>query len=337
MPTGRTAAELQIYDPVLTMIARQYVPMGFVYDQICPTIPVDVLSGQYPVFDERYFFGDDVDNKIADRGKTPEIELVWSTDTYMCEDYGLKISITPRERQQARGPNGSTQNALRLETSKTKQLITRMKLRRERRLAALLRSTRNGGLITTDLAATAAFARSTTIETDWKAAKLRAYNLTGIAPNVAVVPYEKAYDMATNATLRDIWKYTLNADAFMRIGSDASGEDLFLPRVFQGTRLIVPKGALYQQGKEGAAKSLTDVWGSSVRFLYVDPDAAWGVPSTAYQFSAPTIIGMGAATGSGFVIDRWNENDPKVEYVRATEAVDEKICAPDTGVELTGV
>lgn len=337
MPSTRAARELQIYDPVLTQIARRFRPQGFVYDQLCPSIDVQTPSGQYPIFTDTYWFANEQSNKLSDREETPEIDFTWSMDSYLCEDYGFKTSITPRERQQAGATVGGGP-ALRLEQTKVEFLQQQMANAREKRIAAVLKkSTTAGGQLTSGAAATTAFATSTVIEGDWKTAKTTVYNLTGFTPNVAVVPYLKAYDMATNTTLRDIFKYTMgSSDSFIRLGSDADGEDIFLPRWFQGTRLIIPKGALAQTGHEGAAKSLSEVWGSSVRFLYVAPNPGWGIPSVAYQFQHPVISGAGTAGSGGPVIDRWSKSDPRKDYIRAMECVDEKVCAPDLGYEMTG-
>ncbi len=338
MPSGRASRELQIVDVVLSQVARNFVPHGFAYGQVAPTIPVDVISGQYPVYDDAYWFSVEADARMSDRAETPEIELSWSTDSFLCQDYGLKVSITPRERQQA----ASQGNALRLESQKVRWLMTQLALRREVRLAAKLRTTGNGGALTSGGNATAAFATSTAIEADWKTAKTAVYNLTGLTPNVAVVPYLKAYDMATNPTLRDIFKYQVNSEAYITLGPGPDGEQLMLPQVFHGTRLIIPMGALKQTGHEGAAKSLSEIWGSSVRFLYVDPNAGWGIPSTVYQFQHPVLSGDGRAAiptdatdgESGPVVDRWSQADPRKDFIRAMECVDEKVCAPDLGYEL---
>lgn len=331
MPSIRSTVELQIVDEVLTQIARRFTPRGYVYSAICPSIPVNLLSGRYPTFDETYWFANEQSNKIADRGETPEISFTWSTDSYLCEDYGFKVSITPREQQQAHP-------ALRIEQNTIQFLMTQMANQAEKRLAALLRTTANGGQLNNGGAATAAFASSTAIEADWKTSKTAVYNKTGYTPNVAVVPYLKAYDMATNATLRDIFKYYVNSENFISLGADDNGEDIFLPRVFQGTRLVIPKGQLAQTGHEGSAQNLSEVWGSSVRFLYVDPNAGWGVPSTVYQFQHPVLTngGRAATSGLGAVVDRWMEMDPRKDYIRATECVAEKVAAPDLGYELTG-
>lgn len=326
MPTGKAPRDLQIVDSVLTQVARQFKPSGYIYNDVCPTVDVATISGQYPTFDERYFFSNADSNKMSDRAETPELEFNWSTDSYLTEDYGFKISITPRERQQAA-------QGLRLEASKVNLLMTQMANQREKRLAALLKKTTNGGALTSGAAATTAFATSTAIEADIKTAKLAIYNLTGIVPNTMIVPYAKAYDMATNTTLRDIFKYQVNeaASAFFTLGNN---EELLLPKTFHGLRVLVPKGSLAQTGHEGAAKSLTDVWGTSVRILYVDPNAAWGIPSTVYQFQHPVLTNDSTA-GSGPVVDRWSENDPRRDVIRAVECVDEKVCAPDLGYEIT--
>src|SRR4051812_28973724 len=98
MPSGSATRELQVFDPLLTEVARQYKPTGHIYDLIAPHIPVETISGQYPVYDERYFFADDVESLTADRGVTKILPIFWSTDTYLCEDHTLGVDITPRER-----------------------------------------------------------------------------------------------------------------------------------------------------------------------------------------------------------------------------------------------
>jgi hypothetical protein len=333
MPSGKAARDLQIFDPVLTEVARQFRPSGYIYNDVCPTINVATISGQYPVFDERYFFSNADNNKMSDREETPELEFAWSTDSYLCEDYGFKVSITPRERQQA-------VEALRLEASKVQYLMTQMANQREKRLAAVLRKTGTGvGQLTGGAGVTGGgagvFATATTIEADIKTAKLAVYNLTGMTPNTMILPYKAAYDMATNPTLRDIFKYTVNgaAEAFIQLGSN---EEILLPKVFHGLRILIPKGVLAQTGHEGAASSLTDVWGTSARIIYVDQNAGWGIPSTVYQFQHPVLSGTGAA-GAGAVVDRWDERDPRRDLIRAMECVDEKVCAGALGYELTGV
>src|SRR5690606_29040535 len=144
----------------------------------------------YPVFDKAYWFADNVDNKKSDRSPSKEIDFGFDTETFACEEYAVKLSITDRERQQA-------DDSLRLETSKTQLLATRHELARERRVAALLKKTSNGGGLTHGAAPSVNWDQATaTIETDIKTAVTTIYDATGLAPNTIVIPYKVAYEMA---------------------------------------------------------------------------------------------------------------------------------------------
>lgn len=313
MPNNKAVRDLQVIDPVLTQIARRYEPEGLVYDQLAPAISVDTLSGQYPVWPIGEWYGDEVDNQVSDRATTPEVDFSWSTETYLCSDYRLKASITAQERRQA-------VQALRLEQSKLSFVLQRMAMRRERRLAALLLPTANGGALTGGGTTPSQLwdTSSATIEADIKTGKLAVYNKTGRVPNTIVIPYNVAAAVAIQEDIRDILKYTVNGSQIIDRG------EFILPANLWGMRVLVPRGALVNTAREGAAASLSEVWGKHVRLLYVDAQAGWGVPSVAYSFRAMSQQ-----------VDRWSEKDPPVDYIRAWESVDEKVCAPDMGYVLT--
>lgn len=315
---SRASRELQMVDVVLTNIARQYRPQGFIADQVMPVIPVSADSGKYPYFDDAYFFGDDVDPKVGDRAETPEIDLRWSEDTFYCEDYRLKFSITKRERKQAHA-------SLRLERSKLSLLQDRLALARERRVAEALRHTGAGGQLTGGTSAPGVNwdQPTATIEQDIKTGALAVYDKTGLTTNVMVLDFKVAYAMALQEDIREIIKFINTGNApgnFLELG------DRVLPDVIHGHKVVIAKGVLRNTAREGGTKSLSSVWGDDVRLLYVDSNAGWGTPSTGYTFqSMPRDV------------DRWQENDPPVEFVRAWDNGDEKVCAPDTGYTLTGV
>lgn len=320
MPFTKSSRELQIVDPVLSSIARRYTPSGFIYSQLFPTIDVDVDAGQYPIFDSSYWFGDDTDNKVSDRAETPEVDFAWSVDTYLCEDYRLQATITRKERRQANA-------ALRIERQKLELVLQRMAMRRERRGAALLRHTSNGGQLTGGvLTPTVKWNAGTnaspaTIEKDLKAAKLAVYNKTARVPNTVVLPYLVAAEIAVDPTVRELLKYTVNAKEVLDSG------EFILPRTLWGMNVVIPQGAMVNSANEGATMNLQEIYGDSVRVLYVAPGGGgWGIPSVAYSFKAlPEEV------------DRFKTDDPPVEHVRAWECVTEKVCAPDVGFELNDV
>jgi hypothetical protein len=339
MPATTSQYDLQLFNPVLTNIARLYRPSGRIYDQLCVSQAVDKLTDQYITWDERYWFSNVDTNKVADQGPLHELDVFWSTDSFTCVDYGLKVGITPREVQQSRNVGDLDQ----LRQRKVSVLMDQMANQREKRLAALLKKTTNGGGLNLGGNATTAFASAAAgvIETDWETAKSAVYTKTGLLPNVAVIPYQKAVDMANNTALRDIFKYFVNSTGFINLGqAEGATSAMILPREFHGTRIIVPFGALAQTGHEGAAKSLSDVWGTSVRFLYVPEGgtSAVGTPATCYSFSHPVLSSDASANaGAGPVVSTYRTVDPTKEYVCAEECLAEKITAPDAAYELASV
>lgn len=317
MPTDRAARDLHIVDPVLTQVARQYTPEGYVFGRLAPRIPVPIDAGKYPVWTG--FFGDDSDSgdqtKVSDRAETPEIGFDWSTETYFCEDYRLKFSITAKERREAHA-------ALRLEQSKLTGLLTHMAIRREVRLAALLTDSGTaGGALTGGTAApsNAWTVDAATIESDIKTGALAVRGKVGRLTNTIVFDLAVAYAVAVQQDIRDILKYTVPGDRII------AGGQAILPPTIHGHSVVVAE-AMRNTAKKGATETLAAIWSDDARLLYVDPAAGWGIPSVAYSFEV-----------FGEVVDRWRENDPPVDYVRAWEDVDEKVCAPNAGYTLTSL
>lgn len=314
MPGTKSPRQLQIVDAVLTNLARAYKPQGLIYDQVMPTIPVELDSGLYPVFDG--FFDDDTDNKVSDRAMTPEVDFAWSTDSYFCEDYRLKASITAKEER-------NTNSVIRLRQTKLEGVLTRMALRRERRAAALLRKTTNGGQLNLGAAPSVNWDQATaTIEADIKTGAMAARDVTGMVTNAMIIPFKVAYEMAMQEDIRALlrWDVTGRPQNVLELG------DRLLPGVIHGHRVIIA-GGMYNSAKEGGTKSLTDIWGDHVRLIYLpNGGGGWGIPSTAYSFKAMPEE-----------VDRWQEKDPPVEYVRAWECLDEKVTAPDLGYEIASV
>lgn len=318
MADARASRDLQIVDQVLTDVARQYRPTGFVYDQVAPRIQVSVDSGRYPTFTVDSFFGDESDSgsvtKVSDRAKTPEITINWSTDTYYCEDYRLKFTITDKERRQAH-------QALRLETSKLNALLDRMAIRREVRLATVLTdSGTTGGKLTGGTAAPTNWDQDTaTIEADIKTGALAVRGKIGRMTNTILFDLQVAYAVAIQQDIREILKYTVPGDRILLQGA------AILPAQLHGHKVLVAEG-MRNTAAYGATASLSKIWADDVRLLYVDPNAGWGVPSVAYSF-----------TNLGEQVDRWHDYDPPVDNVRAWEDVVEKVCAPDAGYTITAV
>jgi hypothetical protein len=310
---------LQLYDPVLSNLARRYKPNGFIARRLLPSIPVSLLSGQYPVFTDEYWFKEHTDNRVSDRAPAREVDFEWSTESYLCEEYALKVSITDLERRQADA-------ALKLEFNKTDLLSHQMELSHEIRVAALLNTQDAGGGFDNahDSTPSTNWDQATaTIEEDIKDGVLQVYDTCGgIVPNVIVIPFKVAYEMATQEDIRSLLRYDASGKSvdFIQLGNRV------LPSVIHGMQVIIPQGAQKMTGNEGGSTTVSEIWGDDVRLLYTDPNAGWGIPSCAYELRhTPKRV------------TRWRETDPDVEYIREMERYDLKVVAPKAGFIIKDV
>ena len=318
MANNRDLRGLQVVDPVLSNLARQYKSKGFIARQLLPSIPTQTMSALYPVFTKAYWFQAPYDRKIKDRAPAREVDFEWSTESYLTEEYALKVSITDKERKQAHP-------ALRLERNKTRFLTHQMEMGYEKEVAELLLTTDDGGQLNAARDSTPSVnwdQATATIEADIKTGVLDVYDTIGIEPNVIVIPFKVAYAIALQEDIRDILSNQKSGErhSFLELGGRV------LPGVIHGMRVIVPKGVQEDTSNEGGTSSISEVWGDHVRLLLVDPNAEYGEPSVAYriEYQAKTVT-------------RWRQTDPDVEYVREQEDYDLKVVAPDAGHILRAV
>jgi hypothetical protein len=303
-------------DQLLSNLARLYRPQddGFISNEVCPVLPVKKESDLYPTFLQGEFYGTDVTDLVPDRSEPRFIEFSHTTERYQTQRRELGWDISDRERANA-------DDQLRLERNKQVGTLGRLMLLRERRVAALLRKTTNGGGLNlgNNAAASWGTAGTTTIESDiWTGVEaVRA--ILGIRPNTIVIPAAVAQDMAKNTQLTDKLKYTYGSE---------SGRPLLeqryptLPSVLFGMRVLVPE-MIQNTAKEGQANSFSDVWGRHVRLLYVTPGPALEVPSVAYTFSNEPLVtrrGRNELTRVDWFVAGWN--------------LVEKVVAPDAAYEI---
>lgn len=344
LPLGNTGNSdvLQIIDPVLSNVARQFRPHGFIYDDIVAPQYVEMNIGQYPVFNLADFFTADGNQAVADNAATPEVEFEWSTEPYHCKDFRRKVRLTRKDYQQA-NPN------LRIETLKTLGLLSIMAVNREGRLAAKLRAAGNGGQFTqaSGVEPTVKWDKGTTsvpatIQTDVQLGITTAYKTCGMRPNAIVMSRTVALAIANDPTVKTQIQYVHGLEAIAR-------GDMILPPTLFGLKTIVADGAMENTAAQGKSAELSEIWGNSVRLIYVDPAAVWGTPCTAYSFRGkvgegyespnPGQISQDEPMGgySWAVVERWAEPDPPATCIRAWECVDEHLVAPELGYELEKV
>lgn len=307
----------QLVNPLLTNVARNYQPEGFIYDQLIPTIPVSAEAFEYAVWESWHNFATDVETKTPDRGETREVDLEVSKEAAVAEDHALKISVSEREK------NNSQVN---IRQAKVRTLQNRLLLAREVRAANLLDTqdaTPAGGL-DNSMDATPSNnwnVDAGAIESDIITAKEAVYDAIGIEPNTIVVPYKVANAISTQQDIREIFKYTVDGRQLLGAGAN------ILPPEIWGLRVLVPRGRRVTNA-QGQTNTFADVWGDDVRVLYVNRGADIESPSVAYRFQA-----------RGPKVTTWYENDPDgVEWVRNSEGIlIEKVVAPHAGYVIKDV
>lgn len=328
----KDAAGLQIIDPVLTNLALNYRSKGFAYDQIVSSMDVETNTGQYPVWALDDFMRDDVDDIVDERSETPEIDFSYSLNAYNLTPHRLKVTITNEERGQANA-------ALRLEQTKLRGLMDRFAIRRERRLAAALRTTGNGGQLTSGATPSIKWDAGTTgspatIEKDIKAGRKAVYDATGQFVDTMVLGWSVAYAIALDPSVREIIKYTVPGDMILSEG------EAILPKTLHGLNVVIAGGKV-NTARKGAATTLTDIWDDNVRLIKRVDTNAWGEPATVYSLrglvNGQRPDGAGGDQPGHLLIDRWTTPDPPVDHVRGWEKVQEKVVAPDVGYEISDV
>lgn len=346
-------AGLQLVDLVLSNLARQYRPHGFIYDDIVAPQPVEFNHGKYPVFELAKFFNATGQAQVADDAGTPIVDAAYSTAPYACEDYRLRTRITRKERLQAHP-------ALRLDQSKTVMLLGIMALEREQRLAKELRATTHGGQLTAapfnvigakwDEGTEGSPAK---IQQTLQKAGQEVYKQTGIRPNTLVITEEIGLAISQDPAIQQLIRYLAGVD-FVSSGNitgdsrlmDIGNGSAVLPKKLFGFNIICADGVLVNTTPGSTTTNLAEVWGNTARLLYINTSAAWGVPTVAYSFKGkvtgdvtdqqPAALAENEPGGSGSwaVVDRWIEPDPPAENIRAWECVDENIVAPEAGIEI---
>jgi hypothetical protein len=311
---GLTHRGVQLVDPLLTNLGKKYTPEGFIAEQVFPRVPVSSEAGKYAVWTREDFFRVDTDPMLPDRSETKEIDFTVSTESYSCEEYALRTSVSEREERQAASLGGS--RLLRLRETKVQGVRDIIALHREVRVAALL--TAAGGLSNSSTPSVNWSHADATIEADILTAKEAVYDDIGRPPNTIIIPWKLANAIAIQPDIREILKYTVDGRQLLALGENV------LPAMLWGLKVIVPQVQATTSHEGAGTQTFTDVWGDSARVLYINPTPDTERPSVGYTLQT-----------RGFEVRTWREDDPNVERIRVSDGIlEEKLVAPEAGYEL---
>lgn len=291
------------FDALLTNISVQFAaaPDGYLADMVLPPVPVQKESAAYWVYDKSRM--DTPDSKRAPRSEYNRVDWNVSTDTYLCEQYGLEGEIDDEERKNAAAP-------LDLDIDTT-EIVTDMVLNnREMRVVNLVLATANVTQNTTLAGANQWSDPASDPLGDVKTGRTTIYTgAPGYTPNSMVIGYLVFEGLKLHPDIKEVVKYTERAIITRQI----------LAAVFEVDELLVGK-VTRRTSKEGATDAFGDVWGKDALLFYKEQRPSLKRASFGYQMRENDLR-----------VFRYREDKRDTDVIRVNEKQDEKLVAEKLG------
>jgi hypothetical protein len=293
-------------DKLLTQISIGWPNLGFVGEQLFPTVQVQKQSDLYYVFGREGWLPERGDERApgAIANEIPGMQV--STNSYYAKEHALQIPVTDEERENVDSPLSPDRDATELVTSKImlgRELIMR-------NLAVTAANYATGYSIT--LAGVDRWDSGDVVGSDPIAdvrlgiAKVHAGLFTRV--NTAVVPYP------VMSVLEDHPKFL---NRIMYAERAIFSQDL-LASIFRIPKWIVPGVGYNTAVNYGAAETLGYLWTDDVILAYVPDRPGLKIPAYGYEFR----------WGPQFV-DRWREEVRASDLLRIRRRYDVKFTALD--------
>lgn len=246
-----------IQDKLLTQASSMYVPQGYISEMLLPSIGVKESTGKLAKYGNQHLR---IENSYkGGRGKYRRVESITrSTDTYTIQGHGLEALVTKDDYRNVQDPYDA-------EADETIGLTTHLWLEKEKSLADQLGNTsvltQNTTLSGTDQYSD--YLNSDPLD-DFDTARLAVRDGCGMLPDTAVMSYKVYSKLRYHPQILDSLGYKENRPGGLRVDELADAMDV--------KRILIGE-AMYNNAKEGATDSLTDVWGKNIIFS-VSPERA---------------------------------------------------------------
>jgi hypothetical protein len=328
---GMPVGQVHVNQP-LSNLAILYRPFdsGFIADEVAPILPVSNESDSYYVWTQGDFFATDTSDLVPDRAEPRAVEFAASTSQYQTKRRELAWDISDRERKNA-------DDQLRLERVKQEGVLGRLAILRDMRIEALLNISSttttvagesiSGGLDTSMTAAKTAFwdGAATTYQsvfTDVIKGRTKMRQSIGAQPNVLVIPAQvaeglhKSLFFSSTAGPQIVYQ-TAPAEVA------AYNQYPLLPERLWGMRVLTP-GNIKNTAVEGQTASYSDIFGETVRMVYVTPNPDIENPSWAYTFQSEP-----------FETRQARDDRKRLDWFAAGRNIDERAVASFAGYTIT--
>lgn len=288
------------FDRLMTNIAVQFAPEGYIADLVSPPAPVKLEDGIFWVYDKSRFSTPDAIR--APRTAYRRLDWEATRDSYHAEEYGLESGIDQRERNNSALP-------LDIDETTTEVLTENILNNRERRVANMVLSTTN---VPQNVTLAGADQWSDPGGGDPLGVGSTAFDTirgaTGMFPDSVVMGYSVWSKLKQNPKLKS---------------ELAEGEQLQLERLARlwEVKNIYVGRVLVATNKKGQTVTLGDVWGKHVLFFHKGQGRpALRRPAFSYQMRVQDLK-----------VFRYHENRINTDWIRVNEISGEKIVAASLG------
>jgi hypothetical protein len=279
---------------------------GYVAPQLLPAIPVDKQSNKYYVINQDEFFRNPSTGTLrAPKTAANRVEFTISSNAYFANNYALAVENALEDLDNADLQVRLRENSVRL-------ISNLLMLDQEVRVANMVTSISNVGSGVA-LAGQAKWGDPNSDPIgDVNTAHAFMRSNTALTANTAVIDWDTMQVVRRHPAILDMFKYT------------SAGEltDDNLRQVFKVDKVLVAK-AIRNQGKEGQANSMANVWGNCCLLAYVGNNTGmqsvtfggrfrWQPPIFPADFGVTTTVYNGAGTKHIEMIEAGYFQDEKV-------------------------
>ena len=300
--------DIHIDVPLSNMAVQAFRQGNLVGQRLFPVVPVGKQSDKYYTIQKADWMRLPDTDERAPKNTPRRIEFSVSSDSYFAKNYALAAEAAFEDL-------ANQDNAIRLRERNIQLVTSRLALGMEKRIASKVTSITNcgSGIALTGTAKWSNYTNSNPLA-DVTTGHAFMRSNTGIRPNVAIIDFDTLQILKRHPVLLDMYKYT---DGGMVTMDQIKAS-------FEVSEIIVAE-AIYNNAKEGAAATMTNIWGNVCLLAYVDTAAAG--PETAtyglgYRWTDPLL-------GQPMAARVYDDPDPgkRVEIQEASYYQDEKIVA----------
>lgn len=279
---------------------------SFIADQVCPKMATPVSEGSHSCITRETALMT-ADTKRAAGSGYQRVDIGAEDKTFATKEHGLEGAVDDRKRK-------FYASDFDLEAATLRQVIRRLKIAREIRVAALIfnTSTWTGSGLTTDVSSAPWDAASSAVIAPVAAAKEKVRSGTGMRANAMIIGRVMYNNLLANTEI----KARFPGISFLSEAAVAQN----LAAIFGLERIIVA-GGVKNTANEGIVASLSDIWVDDYAMIcrLCLPNAPIDDPSVARSYI------WTPENAADLIVESYREEQIRADVLRARYDADEKV------------